>query len=78
MSTEQKSRRVSAGSLVGFFALAYLITWGLSALGASNLLPFALPSPLVIFALVFLHYGPSVAAIILVAAGGGRAALTAC
>ena len=77
MPTEQKPPRVSVGSLIGFFALAYLITWGLSVFSASNLLPFAPPSPLVTFAAVFLHYGPSLAAIIVVAAGGGRAALGA-
>lgn len=77
MPTDQKPRRVSTVSLIGFFALAYLITWGLSVFGASNLLPFALPSPLVTFALASLHYGPSLAAIIVVAAGGGRTDLGA-
>lgn len=77
MPVDQKTRRVSAVSLIGFFALAYLITWGLSVFGAPNLLPLALPPPLVTFAAVSLHYGPSLAAIIVVAAGGGRAGLGA-
>lgn len=72
MPTEKNQHRVSAGALIGFFALAFAITWGLSVLGAPGLLPQNMvPPALATGALVVLHYGPSLAAIIVVSVGGG-------
>lgn len=72
MPSEKNQLRVGAGALIGFFALAYAITWGLSALGAPGLLPpNMLPPALTTGALVILHYGPSLAAIIVVTVSGG-------
>lgn len=77
MSADQKPGRVSAGSLIVFFALAYLITWGLSVLSAANVLTVEIPAVVATSAAVVLHYGPSLAAIIVVVVGARPVGLRA-
>jgi len=61
--------------LVLFFALAYGITWLFSALATPGLLPLELPAVVRGLGAVLCHFGPSLAAVLVSAASGGRTAL---
>ena len=61
--------------LVLFFALAYGITWLFSALATPGLLPLELPAVVRGLGAVLCHFGPSLAAMLVSAASGGRTAL---
>ncbi len=71
--TESNSNWMKRHSLVTYFVLAYGITWILSILATEGLLPFQLPAAITIFSVIVLHYGPSLAAIIVAGIVGGKA-----
>jgi membrane protease YdiL (CAAX protease family) len=75
MNTHPYTQKITTRSLVAYFLLAFAITWGLSAIASKDLLPFAIPAPLRNISSIVLHYGPALAAILLVAVTGGRNAL---
>jgi membrane protease YdiL (CAAX protease family) len=77
MITTQQTDRISRSSLVIFFLLAYGITWGLSVLATKGLLPFPIPPLLMNMSAILLHYGPSIAAIIMAGIVGGRSGVHA-
>lgn len=61
--------------LIVFFALAYLISWGLSFFAVRGLLPFEMPAALATLAGFLYHFGPAAAAIIVAAGVAGRTGL---
>ena len=71
----QHTKHISQKSLLIFFLLAYGITWGLSVLATEHTLPFDRPPLLMNLSSILLHYGPALAAIIMVGAAGGRHAI---
>ncbi len=74
MNTHPYTEKITQRSLVVFFLLAFGITWGLSVIATEGLLPVALPPMLMNISAVLLHYGPALAAIILIGITGGRSA----
>jgi membrane protease YdiL (CAAX protease family) len=77
MTTKQQSDRIPRSSLIIFFLLAYGITWGLSIIATKGLLPFTIPPLLMNVSAILLHYGPAIAAIIIVSITGGRSGVQA-
>jgi uncharacterized protein len=77
MTDMKPTARISQRSLLAFFLLAYAITWGLSILGTKDLLPFSLPPVVMNVSAILLHYGPTLAAILMAASGSGRAGVRA-
>jgi membrane protease YdiL (CAAX protease family) len=75
MNTYQYTQKITPRSLTIFFLLTFSITWGLSLIATEHLLPFVIPRSLMSISGILLHYGPSLAAIILVATIGGRRAI---
>jgi membrane protease YdiL (CAAX protease family) len=75
MDTNQYTQKITTRSLIVYFLLAFAITWVLSTIATEGLLPFAIPTPLRNISGLLLHYGPALAAIILVGATGGRSAI---
>ena len=75
MNTGQYTQKITTRSLIVYFLLAFGITWGLSVIATKDLLPFAVPIPLRNISGILLHYGPALAAIILVGVTGGRSSL---
>ena len=71
--TESSSNWMKLHSLVTYFVLAYGITWILSILATEGLLPFQLPVDIIVFSAIVLHYGPSLAAIIVAGIVDGKA-----
>lgn len=63
--------RIKQHSLAVYFVLAYGITWILSIAAASSILPSAVAG----LSAVVLHYGPTIAAIIIAGYIGGRAGI---
>lgn len=72
MTMQQYIEKISQRSILYFFLLSFGITWGLSVLTTENLLPFTVPSVVATVSAIFLHYGPAVAAIIMVGLSGGQ------
>ena len=70
--TESNSSWIRRHSLVTYFILAYGITWILSILATEGLLPFHLHATIILFSAIVLHYGPSLAAIIVEGIVGGK------
>jgi membrane protease YdiL (CAAX protease family) len=75
VNTKQYTQKITTRSLIVYFLLAFGITWGLSIIATKDLLPFAIPVPLRNISGILLHYGPALAAIILVGVTGGRSSL---
>ena len=75
MSTNLYSQKITTRTLILYFLLAFGITWGLSFIATKDLLPIAIPTPLRNISGILLHYGPALAAIILVGVTGGRSDL---
>jgi membrane protease YdiL (CAAX protease family) len=75
MNSHQYTEKITPRSLLIFFLLAFGSTWGLSVIATEHLLPVAIPAPLVTICAIVLHYGPALAAIILVGIRGGRSAI---
>ncbi len=73
----QHPKHSSQKSVLIFFVLAYAITWGLSALATQQILPWDVPPFLMTASSILLHYGPALAAIIMVSMEGGRSAVGA-
>jgi len=67
--------RITGGWLVGYFLTAFGITWGLAVVAAGHLLPFTVPGVVISIAAILLHYGPALAAVLLVGLNGGRKSL---
>jgi uncharacterized protein len=67
--------RITGGWLAGYFLTAFGITWGLAVVAAGHLLPFAVPAVVRSMAAILLHYGPTLAAVLLVGFNGGKKAL---
>jgi len=68
----QSNQKISQYRLSAFFLLAFGITWGLSVFATKSLLPFALPPFLVALSAIVLHYGPAIAALIMVGHAGTK------
>jgi len=75
MKTYQYTDAITQRSLTVFFLLAFGITWGLSVIASGDLLRVAIPAPLMTISAIMLHYGPAMAAILLVGITGGRTAI---
>jgi membrane protease YdiL (CAAX protease family) len=75
MNTYQYTDRITQRFLTIFFVLTFGITWGLAVIATGDLLPIAIPAPLVTISAIMLHYGPAMAAILLVGITGGRTAI---
>jgi uncharacterized protein len=75
MDDDSYITKITRRSLILFFVLAYGITWGLSFIATERLLPIVVPPLLLTISAILLHYGPALAAILIVAATGGRQAL---
>jgi len=67
--------RITGGWLAGYFLTAFGITWGLAVVAAGHLLPFAVPRVVMSIAAILLHYGPALAAVLLVGLQGGKKGL---
>jgi membrane protease YdiL (CAAX protease family) len=66
----QSDQKISQSRLLAFFLLAFGITWGLSIFATKDLLPFAVPPFLLALSAILLHYGPAIAALIMVGRAG--------
>jgi membrane protease YdiL (CAAX protease family) len=74
MNMHPYTEKITQRSLIVFFLLTFGITWGLSVIATEHLLPVSLPPALMTISAILLHYGPALAAIILVGITGGRSA----
>jgi membrane protease YdiL (CAAX protease family) len=75
MNTYPYSQKISTRSLVVYFLLTFGITWGFSIIASKDILPFTPPNVLRNISGILMHYGPAIAAFILVGVTGGRSAL---
>lgn len=73
--TAGSSNWIKRNSLVTYFIMAYGITWILSILATESLLPFQIPTAIIAFSAIVLHYGPSLAAIIVAGIVGGKSSI---
>ena len=73
--TESNSNWMKRHSLVMYFIMAYGITWILSILATEGLPPFQLPATIIVFSTIVLHYGPSLAAIIITGIVDGKSGI---
>lgn len=72
MLTETHSSWIERYALTVYFVLAFGLTWGLSILATPDFLPFQVPVAIRIFSGVMLHWGPCLAAAIVVGRASGR------
>lgn len=70
--TESKPYRIRWKVLVTYFILSYGITWICSLIATNGLLLFQLPTIISDVSSLLLHYGPALAALIVVGIAGGR------
>jgi membrane protease YdiL (CAAX protease family) len=75
MNTYPSNKKISARFLVVYFLLAFVLTWVLSIIASKDILPINVPIGLRNISGILLHYGPAVAAIVLVGITGGGQAL---
>ena len=75
MNTHPYIQKITTRTLIAYFLLAFGITWGLSVIATKDLLPFAIPPVVRNICAIVLHYGPAIAAIIMVGTAGGRSAV---
>jgi len=67
--------RITGGWLAAYFLTAFGLTWGLAVVAAGHLLPFTVPGVVMSIAAILLHYGPALAAVLLVGLQGGKKGL---
>ena len=70
--TESKPHYIRWKALVTYFILSYGITWICSLIATNGLLPFQLPTIINDVSSPLVHYGPALAALMVVGIAGGR------
>ena len=75
MQSAPRAGRTNRHLLIAYFLLAYGITWFFSILGTPRFIPFQIPPAVVALSNILLHYGPTLAAIIVTRIEGEGAAI---